>query len=139
MPKLFLPKELSEGFSLDELASIARESYRMSSNETEAEAQKQLLDSGLAVIRRGWPDFLTIGLDGDVRAVEVKNDLDSVSPTQKLISRVLTRSGIPTVVWRKRGDDAWTIQCPCCGGPVDPELRQARKESRRDPYEKPWL
>lgn len=122
-----LPDGLGDGFTPDELASIARESYRMSNNKAEAALQKMYLDQGMVVIRRGWPDFMVISSEGCVGAVEVKEGFDPVRPTQKLLMRVMDRLGFNVAVARRRGsDETWNFNCPCCGRNLDYSL---------DPYD----
>lgn len=134
--KVVLPAGLSEGFSLEELASIARESERLSSNPAEASLQEKLLSEGSLVIRRGWPDFLVLGPGDYARVIEVKEGADPVRPTQKLMMRVLGRFGFDIAVARRRGGDgAWNFNCPCCGESLDPELRRERDLLARDPYD----
>lgn len=134
--KIALPLNLADGYTLNELASIAREAERPSSNPAEAALQAQLLESGALVIRRGWPDFMVLGPGERVRAIEVKEGVDVVRPTQKLLLRVLGKLGVETSVARRRGGDgAWNFLCPCCGDPLDPELRREALDARRDPYD----
>lgn len=134
--KIVLPAGLADGLSGDELASIAREAERLSSNPAEASLHARLLEEGSLVIRRGWPDFLVLGPGNYARIIEVKEGLDPVRPTQKLMMRVLGRFGFSVAVARRRGsDEAWNFQCPCCGEPLDQELRKEAERARRDPYD----
>lgn len=134
--KLDLPKGLLDGYSLDEVASIAREADRVSKNDAEASLQAKLTDEGALVIRRGWPDFMVIGPGDQIRVIEVKDGKDQVRPTQKLLMRILGRVGFAVSVARRRGGDgAWNFNCPCCGMSLDPMLRLDQIRSSKDPYE----
>jgi len=56
--------------------------------------------AGFTVLRRGWPDFLCVGPDGSVSAVEVKSGFDQPSQAQHAIHAVLASLGIPVYVAR---------------------------------------
>lgn len=112
-PSLNLPENVLKSFTNDELASIARESYRYSSNEAEHLEHLRLNAEGATVIRRGWPDFLVLK-DGKAFVQEVKAGTDEVRPTQLLVMRVLAGYGIGTQIARYRGQGAWTYTCPTC-------------------------
>ena len=43
----------------------------------------------MLVVRRGWPDYLCLGKDNSLMAVEVK-------PNKHLILRILSKHGIPS-------------------------------------------
>jgi hypothetical protein len=63
----------------------------------EAEAAEIFREAGYEVFEHGWPDFL-LSRDGELLAVEYKNDNDRCSDRQKQIHGFLNLIGLRTVV-----------------------------------------
>jgi hypothetical protein len=58
---------------------------------------------GRRVIRNGWPDFLVEDpKTGKTIAVEVKSNVDALSPEQRRMFAALERLGIRVFVWRPK-------------------------------------
>lgn len=71
-------------------------------NQTERDFLKVATGKGWQVMRKGWPDFLCIGKDGETLiAVEVKR-LGVQRPTrqQRTMLGLLARHGIKSYLWR---------------------------------------
>jgi len=52
------------------------------------------------ILRRGWPDFCCVGLDGTVSGVEVKAPSDKLSIYQRDMARILSSFGIDCYSWK---------------------------------------
>lgn len=61
--------------------------------------KKKLLDIGIKVYKKGWPDFLCVLSTGRLVAVEAKKSSKSrLTKDQKRIRLLLERAGIPVVI-----------------------------------------
>ncbi len=65
-----------------------------------------LVASGYVVLRRGWPDFLVIGPQGETFAVEWKEiaTRDRLTVDQERMHEAFALMGIPTLVTGSIGD-----------------------------------
>lgn len=83
--------------------SLYGEAYRPPSNALERAVWQSLMDDGMIVLKRGWPDLALIDPESVRLAavVEVKSESDSIRPAQHVILEALSRQGTPTYVYQE--------------------------------------
>ena len=87
---------------------------------------------GYTVLKDGWPDFLvykTVNGQKDIRAVEVKLNVDAVRPNQQENHRILNMLGVPV-------DIHWVGRQPSLRRKPGKALKDPRKCRCGKPCEK---
>ena len=75
---------------------------RLRQNPTERQFQEWAASQGWELLSRGWPDFMMLGPDGELRAVQVSKN-GRVSSRQARLMDLLARFCVPCYMWSIAG------------------------------------
>ena len=77
---------------------------RLRRNPAERQFQQWEMSQGSRLFSRGWPDFLVVTNQGELRIVKVQKDRNRNLPAKQLrILNQLARAGLPCYRWTPKG------------------------------------